>query len=224
MIKTDNLTFRYNPEGPALLEDISLHIDKGDYVSIVGENGCGKSTLVRLFLGLLKPNSGTVTCNAARIGYVPQKRDFPDGQFPLTVYEMLDSYRRLIHVGDRHKIRESLERIGMLEFQNALVGTLSGGQAQKVYIARALIGKPDLLILDEPSTGVDAKGQKELYSFIRTLNREKELTIVSVEHNLDAAIMNSTLIFHLAGGKGHMCNPEKYATEFLKIGRKISNV
>ena len=223
MIQTENLTFRYDPSGPAILENISFHINRGEYVSVVGENGCGKSTLIRLILGLLKPESGSFTCDAKRRGYVPQKKDFPESQFPLTVQEMLDAYRRLIGVRDRNTIRENLERVGMQNFRNALVGTLSGGQAQKVFIARALIGEPDLLILDEPSTGVDMKGQREIYSFIKTLNREKNLTIISVEHNLDAAVMNSTLIFHLAAGKGHMCNPSKYAAEFLKIGRRIPN-
>lgn len=223
MIQTENLTFRYASSGTSLLENISFRIERGDYVSVVGENGCGKSTLIKLILGLLKPESGTVTCGSKRIGYVPQKRDFPESQFPLTVQEMLDAYRCLIGIRDKKTVRENLERVGMQEFRNALVGTLSGGQAQKVFIARALIGEPDLLILDEPSTGVDMKGQKEIYSFIKTLNRERNLTIVSVEHNLDAAVMNSTLIFHLASGKGHMCNPDQYATEFLRIGRRIPN-
>lgn len=223
MIQTEKLTFRYAASAPALLENISFHIERGDYVSVVGENGCGKSTLIKLILGLLKPESGSVTCDSKRIGYVPQKRDFPESQFPLTVQEMLDAYRYIIGVRDKKTVRENLERVGMQEFRNALVGTLSGGQAQKVFIARALIGEPDLLVLDEPSTGVDMKGQKEIYSFIKMLNRERNLTIVSVEHNLDAAVMNSTLIFHLASGKGHMCNPDQYATEFLRIGRRIPN-
>ena len=112
----------------------------------------------------------------------------------------------------------------MEDYRNALVGTLSGGQAQKVFIARALIGSPDLIILDEPSTGVDMKSQKDMYSVIRKLNREKGITIVSVEHNLDAAVMNSTLIFHLADKHGHMCNPGKYVSEFLRNDPEAQNV
>jgi len=109
-------------------------------------------------------------------------------------------------------------------FAGALVGTLSGGQAQKVFIARALIGTPDLIILDEPSTGVDMKSQKEMYQVIRNLNRDNGITIVSVEHNLDAAVMNSTLIFHLAEGHGHMCNPGKYVSEFVRKEPEARNV
>jgi zinc transport system ATP-binding protein len=129
---------------------------------------------------------------------------------------MLDSYRALLGIKNRSSVRESLERVRMEAFGDALVGTLSGGQAQKAFIARALIGGPDLLILDEPSTGVDAKGQAEIYAMIRDLNRDAGITVVSVEHNLDAAILNSTLIFHLADGKGHLCDPETYAAEALK--------
>jgi zinc transport system ATP-binding protein len=104
----------------------------------------------------------------------------------------------------------------MSGFAGALMGTLSGGQSQKILIARALMGNPDLLILDEPSTGVDVGSQKEIYGFLKRINKEKGITIVSVEHNLDAAISNSTLIYHLTGGRGHLCTPRQYADEFLK--------
>jgi zinc transport system ATP-binding protein len=224
VIETTNLTFRYAPGDPNVLDGISVNIHDGDYISVVGENGSGKSTLIRLFLGLMKPTSGTLVCSARRTGYVPQKKDFLSQQFPLTVFEMLDSYRHLLSLKDKSIVRESLDRVQMGAFRNALVGTLSGGQAQKVFIARALIGSPDLVILDEPSSGVDMKSQEEMYAVIRTLNRESGITIVSVEHNLDAAVMNSSLIFHLKNGNGHMCNPEKYAAEFLRKGRFIQNV
>lgn len=216
MIETNALTFRYAQDASVVLENISMSVRNGDYISVVGENGSGKSTLIRLFLGLLKPTSGTLSNDAKRIGYVPQKKDFLNSQFPLTVFEMLDSYRAILGLKDRSIVADSLERVQMREFRNALVGTLSGGQAQKVFVARALIGSPDLVILDEPSTGVDMKSQKEMYSVIRNLNRESGITVVSVEHNLDAAVMNSTLIFHLSDGRGHMCNPEKYSSEFLR--------
>ena len=223
MIETDALTFRYAQVEPNILENITMQIHKGAYVSVVGENGSGKSTLIRLFLGLLKPTSGTIVSNAHRTGYVPQKKEFLNSQFPLTVAEMLNSYRSLLGLKDKRVVTESLAHVQMEDFRNALVGTLSGGQAQKVFIARALIGSPDLIILDEPSTGVDMKSQKEMYSVIRKLNREKGITIVSVEHNLDAAVMNSTLIFHLSERHGHMCNPDKYVSEFLRNDPEAQN-
>jgi zinc transport system ATP-binding protein len=215
MIRSENLCFSYNGSAPYILDNISLYIKDGEYVSILGENGSGKSTLIKLMLKLLKPARGTIVCDTRRIGYVPQKNDFSNAQFPITVYEMLNSYRKLLRIKGKNDIIESLNWVRMSEYKDALVGTLSGGQCQKIFIARALIGNPQLLILDEPSTGVDANSQKEIYGFIKKVNAENGITIVSVEHNLDAAMKNSTLIYHLSAGHGHLCTPQKYISEFI---------
>ena len=218
MIRSENLCFSYNGSAQYILDNISLYIKDGEYVSILGENGSGKSTLIKLMLKLLKPTRGTIVCDTRRIGYVPQKNDFSNAQFPITVYEMLNSYRKLLRIKGKNDIIESLNWVRMSEYKDALVGTLSGGQCQKIFIARALIGNPQLLILDEPSTGVDANSQKEIYGFIKKVNSENGITIVSVEHNLDAAMKNSTLIYHLSAGHGHLCTPQKYINEFLNSG------
>ena len=219
MVKAENLYFSYTGTEPFVLKGIDLKIHPGEYVSIVGENGCGKSTLVRLILRFLKPTSGQILNHADRIGYVPQRSDFSNAGFPLTVHEMLDSYRRLLKIKDRKVPEMVLLRVGMSAFSNSLIGNLSGGQVQKVLIARALIGSPDLLILDEPSTGVDMKSQKQIYGFLKRINRQNRITIISVEHNLDAAVANSTLIYHLVNGRGHLCSPEQYADEYLSKNR-----
>lgn len=208
------MSFSYSGGPPWLLEDICLAVRPGEYLSVVGENGSGKSTLVKLLLGFLKPSRGTVSVAARRIGYVPQRTEANAG-FPITVGEMLDSYRRLLRVRDRGVVAESLRQAGLSDRQGVLMGTLSGGQAQKALIARALIGSPELLVLDEPSTGVDFESQREIYGLIRRLNTEKGITVLSVEHNLDAVVRNSTLIYHISGARGHACSPEKYAAEFL---------
>lgn len=220
MIKAKNLSFSYTGAAPFVLKGIDLNIRQGEYVSVVGENGCGKSTLMRLILKFIKPTEGTITSEARRIGYVPQKNDFSNSNFPITVYEMLNSYRKLLKIKNKDILTENLEKVGMSGFSGALMGTLSGGQTQKILIARALIGDPDLLILDEPSTGVDIGSQKEIYGFLREMNRENQITIVSVEHNLDAAVSNSTLIYHLVNGQGHLCSPKQYADEYLKRNDK----
>lgn len=223
MIQAKNLYFSYTGSPPYVLDGIDLTIQKGEYVSVVGENGSGKSTLMRLILNFLKPTSGTILSHAERIGYVPQRSDFSNSGFPITVYEMLNSYRKLLKLRGRDIPAKSLERVGMSAFMDSLMGNLSGGQTQKVLIARALIGNPDLVILDEPSTGVDVGSQKEIYGFLKKINRQNQITIVSVEHNLEAAIANSTLIYHIVNGKGHLCSPQQYADEYLgtnKTGEK----
>ncbi|MGI5857624.1 MAG: metal ABC transporter ATP-binding protein [Candidatus Merdivicinus sp.] len=223
MVQAEALFFSYTGAAPYVLNGINLTIQKGEYVSVVGENGSGKSTLMRLILRFLKPTGGSIVTGAERIGYVPQKNDFSNSGFPITVYEVLGSYRRLLRIKDKQAVTRALAQVGMGEYQNALMGTLSGGQTQKILIARAMMGNPDLLILDEPSTGVDIQSQREIYGFLKKLNREKGITIVSVEHNLDAAVANSTLIYHLVGGQGHLCTPRQYADEFLG-GRGKNNV
>ena len=215
MIQANNLYFSYSGNAPYVLEGINLEIQKGEYVSVVGENGCGKSTLMRLILNFLKPTSGTITSCAKRIGYVPQKNDLSNSGFPITVFEMLDSYRRLLKLKDKNIPEDSLKKAGLTSFSKVLMGDLSGGQTQKVLIARALIGNPDLLILDEPSTGVDIGSQREIYGFLKEINQRDKITIVSVEHNLEAAVTNSTIIYHLVGGQGHFCSPQQYAEEYL---------
>lgn len=220
IITAEDLYFSYTGAAPYLLDHLALHIPDGDYVSVVGDNGSGKTTLMRLILGFLKPTSGRIVLTAKRIGYVPQRNDFSNAAFPITVFEALDSYRRLIGLKDRSAIDDSLKQVNMAEHKNALMGTLSGGQAQKILLARAIMGRPELMILDEPSTGVDMNSQEEIYAFIKRLNTQSGLTIVSVEHNLDAAISNSTSIFHMTNGHGHMCTPRQFLEEFLNTSRR----
>ena len=218
MVCIQNVSFQYGVGKKTLFENLSLTIRKGAYISIVGENGTGKSTLIKLILGLLTPDTGSISCGARCVGYVPQKKAAITG-FPITVFEALNSYRILRKQQDKGIIDRYLADVRLLDYKYALAGTLSGGQLQKMYIARALIGEPDLLILDEPSTGIDLQSQQEIYTFIKKLNTEQGLTVISVEHNLDAAVLNSTDIFHLANGCGHLCTPQKYAAEFLHFRR-----
>ena len=194
-----------------------MHIAAGEYVSVVGDNGSGKSTLMRLVLGLLKPTRGTVSTSAKRIGYVPQRSDYAQRDFPITVGELLRSYARIIGASPKVETREVLALTGLQAHERSLVGGLSGGESQRVRVARALMGKPELLVFDEPSTGIDRTSQEEIYGLLRKINRERGITIVSVEHNLSAAMASSTLIYHLHGGHGHICTPEQYAEEFLRV-------
>jgi zinc transport system ATP-binding protein len=210
MIQIKNLSFSYTGSQPYLLDNISLNIHAGSYVSILGENGSAKSTLVKLMLKLLKPNAGTISINTDVVGYVPQRMDSFNSQFPLTVLEMLQCHLKTLKLKDKNLIYDSLRKVNMLEHKNSLIGNLSGGQQQKVFIARAIMSTPDLIILDEPSTGIDIPSQEEIYGILRELNRVSGVTVLSVEHNLNAALENSTHIYKLDRGTGTLYSVDEY--------------
>lgn len=213
MLHIDHLYFSYTGKAPWLLDDISLSIPKGSYISIVGNNGCGKSTLLELILGMMEPVSGTISCEAHRIGYVSQYHE-KDSAFPITVKEVIESYGHLLHLHD-FSVKDILSVTGMEDYMHERMGNLSGGQHQKVLIARALMGHPDLLILDEPSTGVDITSQREIYGELSCLNREKKLTVLSVEHNMIEAGKVSTGLYHIDRGRGHLCSVDHYIKEYI---------
>ncbi len=199
MITINNLSFSYTGKPPYIIDNLSLNIPKGSYISILGENGSSKTSLIKLILGALKPIKGNVTLSTEKIGYVPQKIEDFNSQFPLTVKELLRIHMRVKGIKDKKAIDSSLELVNMASFKDSLIGNLSGGQQQKIFISRALMGEPELLVLDEPSTGVDINSQKDLYSVIKSLNKEKNITVISVEHNITAALKYSTHIIDLSG-------------------------
>lgn len=210
MISISNLYFSYTGKAPYVLSNLNLVVADGEYLSIIGDNGSGKSTLIKLCLHFLKPSKGALTLTNQRIGYVAQRPENANSGFPLTVFEVLDSYRRLLKLNDKTLVSRALERIGMRDFSNALIGNLSGGQTQKIMISRALLGDPDLLILDEPSTGIDQQSQRDIYQMIKAINQQHKTTILAIEHNLPAASANSTAIFHLSSGQGQRYTIEQY--------------
>ena len=199
VVTIKNLSFSYNSFQP-LLKDIDIFIPDGSYVSIIGENGSCKSTLVKLILGLLKPQKGEIIKKSSNIAYVPQWLDGFNSEFPITVKEVLSIHLKTLKLKDKNLIDKVLKTVNMVDFKNNLIGNLSGGQKQKILIARALLGNPELLILDEPSTGIDVSSQKEIYSLIKDLNLKSNMTVIAVEHNMDAVLTNSTLIYKLKDG------------------------
>lgn len=210
MIIIKDLCFRYLNTDPYVLNNINFSIMKGQYISILGSNGSGKTTFIKLLLQLLTPSSGSIIIDTYKIGYVPQKNDSFNSQFPITVNEMMDCHRKILKIKNKSIIDESLSSVGMENFKTSLMGTLSGGQRQKVFIARALMGQPELLVFDEPSTGVDVKSQEDIYTTIRTLNTSKNIAVISVEHNLKAALSYSNFIYYIENGEGSMLKPNDY--------------
>ncbi|MBB5336081.1 metal ABC transporter ATP-binding protein [Pectinatus brassicae] len=214
MLKIDHLYFSYN-NVKNLLTDINFTLNDGEYISIIGSNGSGKSTLIRLILKLIEPTDGTINNTFKNMAYVPQRFNQLNIHFPITVREVLASYKKVRHNGCQD-ISEVLNLLNLKEKEQTLIGQLSGGQCQKVFIARALLGNPDLLVLDEPSNGIDVKSRDEIYELLANLNKSKKMSIICVEHNLQAAVKNSTLLYHIKKGHGHMCLPERYAQEYIK--------
>jgi len=205
--------------GVQALAEVSLHVEEGEILGIIGPNGSGKTTLLRVMLGLLPPTEGAVRLFGkppaafrewGRLGYVPQKATL-DPSLPVTVEEVVASglvavLRLFQRTGkaERRRISEVLARVGMEAHARARIGALSTGQQQRVLIARALVSDPELLILDEPTGGVDPEAQTSFYALLHHLNREREVTLILVSHDIGVvakevtklACLNRRLIFH----------------------------
>lgn len=222
MIKIKNLSFSYI-KGTDLLKDVNLNIPKGIYLSILGENGSCKSTLIKLILGLLKPDSGSITLDTDKISYVSQRLDNFNSEFPITVKEVLVCHSKTIKAKNLSCISDALNNVNMIEFSNNLIGNLSGGQQQRIFIARALIGNPDLIILDEPSTGIDEKSQHEIYPLLQNLNVNFNKTIISVEHNTKVALKYSTHILKIEDGIFNLYTKEDFK-KYLENENSFSNI
>jgi zinc transport system ATP-binding protein len=222
VITIKNLSFSYT-KGNDLLKGINLHIPKGIYLSILGENGSCKSTLIKLILGILKPDSGLITLASNKISYVSQKLDNFNAEFPITVKEVLSCHAKTVGIKNSKSIQDSLQKVNMNEFSNNLIGNLSGGQQQRIFIARALLGNPDLIILDEPSTGVDEKSQSEIYPLLQTLNKDLGKTIISVEHNTKIALKYSTHILKIENGTLKLFTKEDFI-KYLEVEDSVSKI
>ena len=212
IIEINDLWFSFN--GQPVLKNINLKICRGDFLALIGPNGGGKTTLLKLMLGLLTPQRGVVRIfgqppqhAVRRIGYVPQNvhinRNFPISVLDVVLMGRLRKGSRWRHSPkDRETARRALERFHMWEFHRRHIAALSGGQLQKVFIARALVTEPEILFLDEPTASVDAKGQTDLYNLLKDLNQT--VTIVLASHDVmvlsgyvkSVACVNQNLLYH----------------------------
>lgn len=199
LLQVKNLAFRYQEE--LILDEVGFSIGPGDYVGLVGPNGAGKSTLIKIILGLLPFQKGQVELfgtpieqfkNWDRIGYVPQYVFRDERNFPATVREVVESghfdkssFWCQVGLSQCHAIDDALETTGIAHLLDRRIGELSGGERQRVFIARALVSEPELLILDEPTAGVDSRAQAEFYTLLRKLNEENGLAIILISHDLE---------------------------------------
>lgn len=218
ILKVNHVSFRYAEQD--VLKNVSLTLHRGELLGLVGPNGSGKSTLLKIILGLLPLRRGEVYWfgvplsrfrDWTRIGYVSQKASSFNTGFPATVEEVvlmgltakLGLFRRP-GKKERQAVDEVLELVGMRDFKKRSIGALSGGQQQRVFIARALVTNPEVLILDEPTVGVDMQSEERFYELLETLHRDRALSMILVSHDLGVvsqkmdtiACINHELFYH----------------------------
>ena len=212
-----------------VLRDVTFSVRLGEYVGLVGPNGAGKTTLLKIMLRLLDAKVGAVKILGKdandfseweRIGYVPQTAVRFDERFPASVSEvvLMGRYkgRRIfqrMNRTDHDAVRDALEKVGMSDSAGRLIGDLSGGQQQRVFIARALVNGPEILFLDEPTTGVDKKTQDSFYALLRKLNRDMGITLILVSHDIDRITQEATKIACIDRSLIRYISPEEYWKE-----------
>lgn len=221
IIELENVSFGYGRDN--ILHDVNFIVKRQEYVGIIGANGAGKSTLMKLILGQLVPDGGKITVNTCRIGYVPQVGFSGAANFPANVEEIvmtgLFGEIGMFHLPKkehRKKVADSLELVGMQDYRKRMLSELSGGQQQRVMIARALIGSPELLVLDEPFTGIDKEAEQRLYELLSKLNSEYGMTIVMVTHNMEQVSHYTNRFYHVSNGSVHLDKSSILCDEVLK--------
>lgn len=226
IVTMNNIRFSY--EGKLILDDINFEIPKGKFIGLLGPNGGGKTTLIKLMLGLLKADQGSIKVfgksieklqEKNKIGFVSQKANSFNPGFPATVFEVVSTgltakvgYFKFLKQKHKAKILEAIELVDMLDYAYENIGNLSGGQQQRIFIARALVNDPELLILDEPTVGIDQENVKRFYDLLYKLNQEQTISMLLVTHDTgiiteyatDIVCLNKTLHFH--------GNPEEYTS------------
>jgi ABC-type Mn2+/Zn2+ transport system ATPase subunit len=198
--------------GRRILDDISFWVPKGEFVCLCGPNGAGKSTLLKAIMGLIPCARGTiqiagesVVAGHHKVGYVPQRkgfnRDFPARAIDLIVAASRGTWPGRIRPDEREHARKVLAKIGGERLIDRPLAALSGGETQRVFLARALINDPQLIVLDEPTAGVDARGRGELLELLTTLSRSDELAAILVTHNLAAVAQTAERIVYIEAGR-----------------------
>ena len=190
-LRLEQVTFAYG-HAPPVLRDVDLQVERGEFVAIAGPNGGGKTTLVRVVVGLEQPSSGSVELMVRKVGYLPQRTQ-AGIDAPVTVRELVTTGRasrtRLLgplNAADRESVQKAIDRVGLSPQADRRLTTLSGGQQQRAFIAKALAADPELLVLDEPTTGVDVEAQDAIASLLQRLRSELEMTILYVSHEFGA--------------------------------------
>ena len=208
-------------ENKVVAKNLNFKIDQGDYLCVVGENGTGKSTLIKTLLGLIKPLNGEVIANVQGknhkgVGYLPQQtqaqKDFPASVWEVVLSGVLNNDHRcpFYNKKDKAEAEKNMEKLNILDLKKRCYRELSGGQQQRVLLARALCATDSVLILDEPVTGLDPAASMELYETIKGLNKKENVTIIMVSHDIKNALNYATHILHLEQENDFFGTVEEY--------------
>ncbi len=222
MIDVQRLTVQLG--GRTALQDITFHAERGNYVAVLGPNGGGKSTLLKAILGLISPISGSISISSdatntgrSTIGYVPQikslDRSFPALAVELVVTSIKGRWPGRISIEERRTATAALEKVGAGHLANREISTLSGGELQRIYLARAIIREPRLLLLDEPESGIDISGTQDLYTLLEAFHREANACIIMVTHDWDVALHHATHVLLINGRQNAFGSPSEALTE-----------
>jgi len=191
LITADNISLNHN--GKNILDNVSLKLHPGEFITLIGPNGAGKSSLIKVLLGIIKQDSGQVNhSNNVRLGYTPQS--FTSNPFiPISVVDFLTLNQKT----DKNFTNQTSELTGIKDLLNAPLKNLSGGELQKVLLTRALLNKPNVLILDEPAQNLDVDGQMQLYKLIQEIHQEQKCAVLMVSHDLHRVMKESTQVLCL---------------------------
>lgn len=218
-------------DGVSVCEHVNFLVNKGDYLCVVGDNGSGKSTLMKALLGLKAPDGGEIIKEGIEyIGYLPQQNEL-QRDFPATVREVVLSGRvaklgkRLFYTReDKRAAVECMERLGIAELAKKSYGELSGGQQQRVLLARALCATGDMLLLDEPVSGLDPAATADMYNLISELNCKEKITVIMVTHDISAALKYASGVLHMSATPEFFSSAEDYKNSpCFAVGRGECN-
>jgi len=200
LITAQNITL--NHQGKNVLDNVSFALHLGEFITLIGPNGAGKSSLIKVLLGLIKQDSGKITrAKSMRLGYTPQLFT-PNPFIPISVVDFLTLNQKV----EKSFIRETAETTGVVSLLNSPLKNLSGGELQKVLLTRALMNKPNVLILDEPAQNLDVDGQMQLYQLIQDIHQQQNCAILMVSHDLHRVMKESSQVlclYHHICCKGH---------------------
>lgn len=217
LIKVNKLTFRYEARDVEdTLKNVSLSVNEGDFLCIVGENGSGKSTLIKCIVGLNKVPEGAITINE-KIGYLPQKTEI-QANFPASIEEVVlsgtisNNIKKIWYTKeDKEKAIEIMKELDIYEIRKKCFRDLSGGQQQRVLIARAMCATNKIIVLDEPTNGLDPNIARKIYETLKKLNKKRKLTILMVSHDIERAVKYASRVIEIKNGKVSFDGlPEKY--------------